>query len=71
MHYIVLYPQNGNHVMTIDSVTSLHPVYTVVIKPMIYKLYTKHCTSKKSTMLLCILPLTDLFLTFYLSQTLM
>ena len=25
-HYIVLYPQNGDHIMTIDSVTSLHPV---------------------------------------------
>ena len=25
MHYIVLYPQNDDHIMTIDSVTSLHP----------------------------------------------
>ena len=25
-HYIVLYPQNGGRVVTIDSVTSLHPV---------------------------------------------
>ena len=28
MHYVVLYPQNGDRIVTIDSVTSLHPVYT-------------------------------------------
>jgi len=27
MHYVVLYPQNGDRIVTIDSVTSLHPVY--------------------------------------------
>jgi len=27
MHYIVLYPQNGDRIVTIDSVTSLHPMY--------------------------------------------
>ena len=27
MHYIVLYPQNGDCIVTIDSVTSLQPVY--------------------------------------------
>ena len=27
MHYIVLYPQNGDRIVTIDSVTSLHPIY--------------------------------------------
>ena len=26
MHYIVLYPQNGDRIMTIDYVTSLHPI---------------------------------------------
>jgi len=26
-HYIVLYLQNGDHIVTIDIVTSLHPVY--------------------------------------------
>ena len=25
-HYIVLYPQNDNHIVTIDSVMSLHPI---------------------------------------------
>jgi len=25
-HYIVLYPQNGDHIVTVDSVTSLHPM---------------------------------------------
>ena len=25
----MLYPQNGDSIVTIDSVTSLHPVYTV------------------------------------------
>ena len=25
-HYTVLYPQNGGRIVTIDSVTSLHPV---------------------------------------------
>jgi len=25
-HYIVLYPQNGDRIVTIDSVTSLHPI---------------------------------------------
>jgi len=27
-YYIVLYPQNGESIVTIDSVTSLHPVHT-------------------------------------------
>ena len=27
MHYIVLYPQNGDRVVTTDPVTSLHPMY--------------------------------------------
>jgi len=26
-HYIVLYPQNADRIMTIDSMTSLHPIY--------------------------------------------
>ena len=26
-HYVVLYPQNGDRIVTIDFVTSLHPVY--------------------------------------------
>jgi len=29
-HYIVLYPQNGDRVVTIDSVTSLHPMCKTV-----------------------------------------
>jgi len=29
MHYIVLYPQNGDRIVTIDSVTSLHPIYYI------------------------------------------
>ena len=28
-HYIVLYPQNGDRTVIIDSVTSLHTTYTV------------------------------------------
>ena len=28
-HCVVLYPQNGDRIVTIDSVTSLHPMYTV------------------------------------------
>ena len=27
-HYVVLYPQKGDRIVTTDSVTSLHPVYT-------------------------------------------
>ena len=27
-HYIMLYPQNGDRILTIDSVTTLHPVYS-------------------------------------------
>jgi len=27
-HYIVLYPQNGDRIVTIDSVMSLYPMYT-------------------------------------------
>jgi len=27
-HYVVLYPQNGDRALTIDAVTSLHPVYS-------------------------------------------
>jgi len=26
-HYVVLYPQNGDHIVNIDSVMSLHPMY--------------------------------------------
>jgi len=26
-HYVVLYPQNGGSIVTVDSVTSLQPVY--------------------------------------------
>jgi len=26
-HYVVLYPQNGDRIVTVDSVTLLHPVY--------------------------------------------
>ena len=29
MHYVVLYPQNGDRIVTIDSVTSLHPMYGI------------------------------------------
>ena len=28
-HYVVLYPQNGDRIVPIDSVTSLHPMCTV------------------------------------------
>ena len=27
-HYVVLYPQNGDCIVTTDSVTSLHPMYS-------------------------------------------
>jgi len=27
MYYAMLYPQNGDRIVAIDSVTSLHPVY--------------------------------------------
>jgi len=27
MHYVMLYPQNGDRIVTIDSVTSLLPLY--------------------------------------------
>ena len=27
-HYDISYPQNGDRIVTIDPVTSLHPVYT-------------------------------------------
>ena len=29
MHYVALYPQNGARIVAIDSVTSLHPMYTI------------------------------------------
>ena len=29
MHYIVLYPQNGDRIVTTDSVMSLCPMYTL------------------------------------------
>jgi len=28
-HYAMLYPQNGDRTVAIDSVTSLHPVYSI------------------------------------------
>jgi len=28
MHYILLYPQNGDRIVTTDSVTSPHPMYS-------------------------------------------
>jgi len=27
MHYVVLYAQNGDRIVTVDSVTSLHHMY--------------------------------------------
>jgi len=27
-HYAMLYPQNGDYIVAIDSVTSLHPMHT-------------------------------------------
>ena len=27
VHYVVLYSQNGDRIVTIDSMTSLHPIY--------------------------------------------
>ena len=27
IHYAMLYPQNGDHIMAIESATSLHPMY--------------------------------------------
>ena len=41
----MLYPQNGDRIVTIDSVTSLHPVYTElsdVAKHWTYKLWSTH-----------------------------
>ena len=32
MHYIVLYPQNGDRIVSIDSVASIHPMYWHVSK---------------------------------------
>ena len=29
LHYAMLYPQNGARIVTIEFVTSLHPMYTV------------------------------------------
>jgi len=29
-HYAMLYPQNGDRIMAIDSVTSLHPMYSLL-----------------------------------------
>jgi len=26
-HYVMLYPQNGDHIVPVDSVTSLHTMY--------------------------------------------
>ena len=31
MHYVVLYPQNGDRIVTIESVTSLRPLYTAIL----------------------------------------
>ena len=28
-HYAMLYPQNGDRIVTIDYVTSLHPMYII------------------------------------------
>jgi len=30
-HYVVLYPKNGDRIVTIDSVTPLHPMYMFII----------------------------------------
>jgi len=31
-HYAMLYPQNGDRIVDIDSVTSLQPMYSAVIR---------------------------------------
>ena len=44
MHYVVLYPQNGDRIETIDSVTSLHPMYTLLAnQPISDGEATDHC----------------------------
>ena len=38
-HYVVLYPQNGDRIVTIESVTSLHPMHAsceMCVQPNIY-----------------------------------
>jgi len=30
-HYATLYPQNGDRIVTIDSVTSFHPMYNLAV----------------------------------------
>jgi len=42
MHCIMLYPQNGAHIVTIHSVTSLHPTY-----PLQCGLKRKHLVADK------------------------
>ena len=32
MHYVMLYPQNGDRIVAIDYVTLLHPMYTADIR---------------------------------------
>jgi len=42
-HYVVLYPQNGDRIVTIDSVTSFHPMYTLmarIVKRIVKRLVT-------------------------------
>ena len=29
-HYIMLYPQNGDRIVTINSVTSFHPIFAAL-----------------------------------------
>jgi len=36
-HCAMLYPQNGDRMVDIDSVTSLHPVYTPILQNMSQK----------------------------------
>ena len=43
-HYAELYPQNGDRIVTIDSVTSLHPMYSVQTNFSCNKWRSIYCT---------------------------
>jgi len=44
----VLNPQNGDHIVTIDSVTSLHRIYNICVHRPILCLYLRNCTCSLS-----------------------
>jgi len=49
-HYAKLYPQSGARIVTIDYVTSFHPMYTQLQAEICWQVTLSSCQRKKDTL---------------------